>query len=215
MRATPPEDLTATARIRDAAMELFARNGFTSTTVRAIAERAGVSPALVVHHYGSKDGLRAACDEHLLAYFREAKTEAVTGARMPDVRSYLADHPEFVTLHGYLLRVLREAGPPAEYLFDRMSRDVEGFLALGEEAGTIRPYADPQARAVISTALAFGLLLFEGLVARRLGGETLTDPQVLTRYAAFTLDLYTHGLLTAPIPTDGAPPDAATDGGTP
>ncbi len=201
------------ARIRDAALALFAREGFKSTTVRAIAERAGVSPALVVHHYGSKEGLRAACDEYLLAYFREAKTDAVTNPRMPDIRSYVADHPEFLTLHGYLLRVLREAGPPAEYLFDRMSRDVEGFLALGEAAGTIRPYADPQARAVISTALAFGVMLFEGQVARRLGGESLTDPRVLARYAAFTLDLYTNGLLTAPLFTDEHPPEPGDDDG--
>lgn len=59
-------DLTATARIRNAAIELFARDGFQKTNVRAIAAAAGVSPALVIHHFGSKDGLRAVCDEYVL-----------------------------------------------------------------------------------------------------------------------------------------------------
>ncbi|MEX1037720.1 MAG: helix-turn-helix domain-containing protein, partial [Acidimicrobiia bacterium] len=49
-------DLTAEARIRDAALARFPRDGFEGTTMRAIAEDAGVSAALVVHHYGSKEG---------------------------------------------------------------------------------------------------------------------------------------------------------------
>ena len=50
-------DLTARARIRDAAIECFARQGF-AVSVRAIAAHAGVSPGLVIHHFGSKAGLR-------------------------------------------------------------------------------------------------------------------------------------------------------------
>ena len=56
------DDLTARARIRDSAIVYFGRHGFQSATVRAIAADAGVSPALVIHHFGSKDGLREACD---------------------------------------------------------------------------------------------------------------------------------------------------------
>lgn len=59
------DDLTAAARIRDAAIKLWGEQGL-NTSVRAIAEAAGVSPALVIHHYGSKDGLRQAVDEYLL-----------------------------------------------------------------------------------------------------------------------------------------------------
>jgi hypothetical protein len=43
--------------IRQAATELFGRNGFASTSVRGIARRAGVDPALVIRHYGSKEEL--------------------------------------------------------------------------------------------------------------------------------------------------------------
>jgi len=54
--------MTSRARLRDAAIELFAERGFDKTSVKAIAEAAGVSPGLVIHHYGSKDELRRVCD---------------------------------------------------------------------------------------------------------------------------------------------------------
>src|ERR1043166_4652894 len=55
-------DLTAKANIRNAALRLFAERGHDAVTVREIAAAAGVSPALVVHHFGSKEGVRAAVD---------------------------------------------------------------------------------------------------------------------------------------------------------
>jgi AcrR family transcriptional regulator len=43
--------------ILDAARALFARNGFEHTTIRAVAERAEIDPALVMQHFGSKAAL--------------------------------------------------------------------------------------------------------------------------------------------------------------
>ncbi|GLY07395.1 MULTISPECIES: TetR family transcriptional regulator [Actinoplanes] len=43
--------------IRHAAKEMFARDGYGATTVRAIAAAAGCDPALVIRHFGSKEGL--------------------------------------------------------------------------------------------------------------------------------------------------------------
>jgi AcrR family transcriptional regulator len=49
---------TSTAeRILDAARELFAERGFDGTTIRAVAARAEVNPAIVHHFFGSKDDL--------------------------------------------------------------------------------------------------------------------------------------------------------------
>jgi AcrR family transcriptional regulator len=45
------------------AQTLFAREGYTATSLRAVARDAGVDAALVVHYFGSKDGLlRATLD---------------------------------------------------------------------------------------------------------------------------------------------------------
>lgn len=45
------------AAIRDAAVRLFAANGYAGTSVRDIAGDAGVDPALVIRHFGSKEQL--------------------------------------------------------------------------------------------------------------------------------------------------------------
>lgn len=48
------------AAILRVARELFAETGFERTTIRGVAARAGIDPALVMQHYGSKEGLFAA-----------------------------------------------------------------------------------------------------------------------------------------------------------
>ena len=74
------DDRSTAARIRDAAIGLFAERGVAATTVREIAEAAAVSPGLVIHHFGSKDALRAACDEHIAASLREQKAKGMQAA---------------------------------------------------------------------------------------------------------------------------------------
>jgi AcrR family transcriptional regulator len=46
--------------ILDAARRLFAEHGYDRTSIRAVADRAGVDPALVMQHFGSKEQLFAA-----------------------------------------------------------------------------------------------------------------------------------------------------------
>ena len=73
-----PDDRTARAVIRDEALRLFADRGPDGVSVRQIAAAAGVSPGLVLHHFGSKEGLRQAVDKHVLGLF-ERMLGAVTG----------------------------------------------------------------------------------------------------------------------------------------
>ncbi|RCV54718.1 TetR/AcrR family transcriptional regulator [Marinitenerispora sediminis] len=69
MSETTSPDLTARARLRMAALRLFAERGFEAASTRAIAAEAGVSHALLRHHFGSKEGLRRAVDEDVLDTF--------------------------------------------------------------------------------------------------------------------------------------------------
>jgi AcrR family transcriptional regulator len=50
-RSSSREDIVAAAR------ELFAAQGYERASLRAIAGRAGVDPALIIHYFGSKEGL--------------------------------------------------------------------------------------------------------------------------------------------------------------
>ncbi len=58
-----PGPTTTSAAILAAARDLFARSGYRATTVRGVAELAGVNPALVRHFYGSKQELFVAALE--------------------------------------------------------------------------------------------------------------------------------------------------------
>jgi AcrR family transcriptional regulator len=53
----PPGTSDTRERILASARELFARNGFDKTSVRAVAAGAGVDPALVHHYFGTKHRL--------------------------------------------------------------------------------------------------------------------------------------------------------------
>jgi len=57
--ASPRKSDRTRAAILAAASELFAERGYPGATVRAVAERADVDPALVVRYFGSKDALFA------------------------------------------------------------------------------------------------------------------------------------------------------------
>jgi AcrR family transcriptional regulator len=57
----------ARARLIEAAMQLFATNGYEGTSVRELATAAGVNVAAVSYHFGSKDALYHECLRACLA----------------------------------------------------------------------------------------------------------------------------------------------------
>jgi AcrR family transcriptional regulator len=66
-----PGPTTTSATILAAARELFARSGYQATTMRGVAERAGVNQALVRHFYGTKRQLFMAAIEFPAEPLRE------------------------------------------------------------------------------------------------------------------------------------------------
>jgi len=61
--ATPRRSDGTRAAILAAAREHFAASGYHAATIRAIAARAQIDPALVMRYYGNKEGLFAAAAE--------------------------------------------------------------------------------------------------------------------------------------------------------
>ncbi|MCP2245842.1 TetR family transcriptional regulator [Lentzea aerocolonigenes] len=173
-------DLTARARIRDAALARFGADGVAGTSVRAVAADAGVSAALVLHHFGSKDGLRQACDEYALeGVDSEADLAEVLQAATP-VRRYLA-------------RSLLDGTESASALFDSIVARTESWLAKGEAEGWVRPGSDARARAVTYVAWLLAPLVLSGHVGRHLGGDP-AETSVAVRGAVAGLEMLTHGL---------------------
>ncbi|WP_026875677.1 TetR/AcrR family transcriptional regulator [Jiangella gansuensis] len=194
-RDTRPPAVDTVERIRDAAIMRFGRDGF-GVGLRAIAADAGVTAGLVVHHFGSKDGLRRACDDHVLAFIRAEKTKAATSGTASMLLAQLAEIDRFAPMLRYLLRSLQSGGTMAAELVEHMMADAQEYLAAGVEAGVFRPSRDPEAR---TRYLAYqnigGMLLWASMhldeyqedfaAAFRHYLEELTLP---------ALELFSHGL---------------------
>ncbi|MCU1594221.1 MAG: transcriptional regulator, TetR family, partial [Frankiales bacterium] len=76
-----------------AAQELFAELGFERTTIRAVAARAGIDPALVMQYYGNKEGLFAAAAQWHVDHKRlsEAALEAIPRTALDDLFTNFED----------------------------------------------------------------------------------------------------------------------------
>jgi AcrR family transcriptional regulator len=74
-----PEDKRRDALIA-AALELVAAGGSQAATVRAIADRAGVSPGLIRHYFASKDELTREAYRHLMDRMMQTTAAALTAA---------------------------------------------------------------------------------------------------------------------------------------
>ena len=120
------QDLTAKARIRNAALDLYASQGEDRTSMRAIAAAAGVTVGLLVHHYGTKDNIRDAVEELIVDYFRQAIARApadgtpadFAAARDAAVAEMLTANPEVVN---YLRRALLDPAGPRGHLLERLT----------------------------------------------------------------------------------------------
>jgi AcrR family transcriptional regulator len=189
------DDLTATARIRDSAIEQFGRHGF-SVGLRTIAEAAGVSAALVIHHFGSKDGLRKACDDYVAEQVRDAKSESIQNNDPAAWFAQMAEIESYAPMMAYLVRSLQSGSQLAKDFWRRMIDNAEEYMEEGVRAGTIKPSRDPRARAMyLGMASGGGFLLYLQM------HETPTDLRAVLRdygndMVLPALEVYTEGLLT-------------------
>lgn len=198
MAATTDQGRGGAARILEAAVHLFGEHGVRATSLKAIAAEAGVSQALIVHHYGSKEGLRSACDEHVAQLIRVGKKETLGAAGQFDpfiaVRRLEHGRP----LLRYLIRALTEGGPHTTQLIDGMVADAQAYLAQGERAGLIKPSEVPRDRAVLLVIWSLGALALHEQVDRLLGVDFLADhapAESLRPYLRPAMELYTQGLV--------------------
>jgi TetR/AcrR family transcriptional regulator, regulator of cefoperazone and chloramphenicol sensitivity len=189
----PEADLTGKARIRETAMRLFAERGVVATSLRAIARAAGVSPALVVHHFGSKEGLCEAVDEAVVERFtarlRHARGEDLLARRAELLSELIRSEP---VVCDYIARALAEGTEASADLFHRMFAVASADQRLVER-GVLRRDSDPVWRALQQIVLVVGPLMLRPLVERELG-SSLYDEQSIHRWMRATADLLEHGL---------------------
>ena len=189
-----PDDRTAVARIRDAAIDQWGQQGF-NVGLRSIAEAAGVSAALVIHHFGSKDGLRKACDDYIAEEIRTGKSASMQTNDPAEWFRQMAEIESYAPLMAYLVRSMQSGSDLAKTLWRRMIENAEQYLDEGVRNGVLKPSRDPKARAkFLGINNGGGFLLFLQLhddptdlrAVLRDYGEAMTLP---------ALEMYTQGLM--------------------
>ncbi|MBB5921664.1 AcrR family transcriptional regulator [Actinoalloteichus hoggarensis] len=200
-----PEDRTAKAIIRDVAVALFGERGPDAVPLRLVAERSGVSQPLIIKHYGSRDGLVAAVDEHVIGLVRNAvhATALEESAQVRSIVEMLGDS----AVTRYLSRLLTGDGPRSREAYAELSDFSRQLVMRLDEAGAIAAGVDHEQLAAVLLAHDLSLVLLRSRIGETLGADPLSGTGL--RNWAGTVDLLYRGIA---LHVDHGRQDHPTDG---
>lgn len=180
------------------ALRLFAERGIDATSLREVAKAAEVSPALVVHYFGGKEGLVAAVDEVALAVFGAAYESGgnVDGRKLLRLRAEqtagaMRERPEVCA---YLGRALVERTPGAARLFCLMIEGGRVEIEALAERRALREDVDRLWATLQHFFLIWAPLSFMPLLEQVALDGPLLDKPILDRWVAANLQLLEEGL---------------------
>lgn len=197
------EDLTTRAVIRDEALRLFAEHGPEVVSLRRVAAAAGVSPGLVVHHFGSKAGLREAVDTHVERVFdvlfaalddtdwTAGPSDGALAGSLAEV--FVAALPPDSPIPAYLRRLLLSGDPAGQRLFGRWYAASRVVLDRLAAAGQVLPAGDPAVRTAFLMVNDLAVLLLRDQIVAVLGVDPL-GRDGMTRWTGEVLAVYQGGL---------------------
>jgi AcrR family transcriptional regulator len=199
MSSRATDDRSTKARIRDAAIECIAEYGVAEATARRVAERADVSPGSVIHHFGSMDELRAACDRHVSAWIRRVKSEAASAGVAYDPMESLKEQADGPPVARYISQALLLRTAQMDALVDELVDDACEYMEQMVESGLMKPTSNPRGRAIVLTLWSLGGLVLAEHFERLLGVDitaTPEDPTTAAPYIAPVLEVLHDGLMT-------------------
>jgi len=192
------DDLTAKARIRNAALELFARDGVQGTSMRSVAAKAHVSPSLVVHHFGTKTQLRNAVDDAVLSEFEHALGSIDLGKSPIDVSDQVNAAIAGIiggdrSVREYLGRSLIEASPASQQLFDALVELITSGIDLLKQSGHVNRSADTMWSAYAVLFIVLGPILLNRQLEARLDADPFA-PEIVAARSATNIRILQSGL---------------------
>ncbi|ART72070.1 TetR family transcriptional regulator [Mycobacterium dioxanotrophicus] len=159
------EDLTAKARIRNTALELFAQHGEDRIALRTIAAEAGATLGLVQHHFKTKAGLRDAVDQlvadHFASTLAQAPANATVAVRDEAVRQMLRDNPPVVN---YVRRALLDPSAERLHLLDVLVELTQQEVSKLRTSGRASVERRESAQVVTVLVRQMGELLLQPMV---------------------------------------------------
>jgi AcrR family transcriptional regulator len=160
-QAMSVEDISTREQVLKAAIQQFAEHGFRGASIRGIASAAGVSPGLVQHHFGTKDGLRQACDEWVMYLLKDTQFQMLQRGAPPVDDSMVDRMNELQPVIDYMLMSLTSGSEIAAGWF----REITEYTHDALTSGRIGPALDPDSQdtwaiAATQTAMALGVTAF-------------------------------------------------------
>jgi AcrR family transcriptional regulator len=179
------------------ALRLFGESGIATTSLRQVARAAGISPALVVHHFGGKEGLVAAVDEAALREFGDAYAAGepeedgdLLRRRAGQTARVMAERPDVCA---YLGRALVEGTAGSAALFRAMIEGGRTEIDSLAESGALRADADRLWATLQHFFLIWAPLSFMPLL-EEMTGQALLDSEQLDRWVDANVELLREGL---------------------
>lgn len=205
-RSRRPSDIVISGRsaIVAAATRLFARRGFAETSMRQIAEAAGVSKAAIYHHFRDKDRLyRSLLEEAIDSLTRAMKRVLDDGPAPGALARAVALHLQFATEHADLLRVLvaEELRPtdPRKRMGNVIARHREEELAIFQtvlERGIARGEFKPVDPVLSAQALSAVIHVLD------VGMLSADQPLPVSETVGNMMDVLLNGLGASPVSTE-------------
>lgn len=174
-------------------MRHFAEHGFERTTIRGIAETAGVSSGLLRHHFGSKEALRDACDEYVLGIVRRLNEQTWAAFEAGDLGGAPSAQAPLGQFNRYIARSLIDGG--SAELFDEITRMGEAWVATFDARRDDEPFTSARVRAAVVSAWGLALPMMSRHLSRVMGAD-LETPEGFALLANALLDLYSHPLMS-------------------
>ena len=190
----PPATTSPYERIREAALEGFARDGVDATSIRGVAAAAGVSPGLVQHYFPTKVALRQTVDEYVTQVASAAlAVRPVEGDAVEDIATRLTTlvTEHFLALR-YVARGVAEHDEAALAIFDTLTRLCREQLAKFQADGLLREDLDLDWAALHTVLINLGTVIMEPGVSRQLRRPFLDEHQV-ERWKRATTALFVAG----------------------
>lgn len=157
------------------ATEMFAENGFAGTSLRSIAKQAEVSPALLVHHFGTKDALVKEAISKTLGDWVADEKAAMLDDESRQVENWQSLAAKGATSLNFFKQALLAGGEYSQRLFKAAFLESEALLDEMQELGRLKDISDKQTIALMMTISGLGSVLFMSQIEHTLGGPISSD----------------------------------------
>ncbi len=195
------------AALLDAAQQILAEKGLPRVTVREVAERAGVKPALVNYYFGSKNDLLRAVADRISAKLLDRIRAVVSQAGSAEERlaNMVRAAVAVIGADRYAPRLIAEQVLFGEdeviddFVTNFASKNLENFAQVLQEGQRMGVFREVNPMFLIPALFGSSLFFFLAEpILKRLYGIPGITPELAQQFAEHQVELLLNGILKSP-----------------